>query len=79
MRLKIKIDIPDDRDYREGYSPYDIREGRLAADIDSAIRDALSAMQRIDSYEINCSIKNESEHIVGRLKVRLVDVRLVDE
>jgi hypothetical protein len=75
--LKIKINIPDDRVYRNSYSPYDIREAALAADIDAAVRDALDAMQRVDMREADAVIVQHdgdyTDRRVGRLKVRLSD------
>jgi hypothetical protein len=72
MKLKIKITIPDDRKYRDTMYPYDIREGAVAADIDSAIRDAIDAMQRLDSTEVEASVKYYDSK-VGTVKVRLVN------
>lgn len=70
MRLRIKVNIPDDRKYRETMYPYDIREGAVAADIDTAIRNALDSMQRLDATEASASIKYY-DNKVGTVKVKL--------
>jgi hypothetical protein len=72
VKLKIKITIPDDRKYRETLYPYDIREGAIAADIDTAIRNALDAMQRLDATEASASVKYY-DNKVGTVKVKLED------
>lgn len=70
MKLKIKITIPDDRRYRNTYSPYDIRTTELAVDIENAVTDLLDAMQRVDMREANSAI-TQDERQVGRLKITL--------
>ena len=73
MKLKIKIEFPDDRDYRSSAFPYDIQVDTLASDIQKAVRDAL--------VDLNCSPAirklmrsvEDNGHYVGEIKIKLAE------
>lgn len=70
MRLKIEIEIPDDRKYRYLKRAYDISVQELAEDIAAGLRITLNAMQEIDLTEATGKIRQHSV-TVGSVNITL--------
>lgn len=70
MRMKIKIEIDDDRVYRYSAFPYDIKASQITSDIDRAVKKTIIEMnlRQIAGCE---QVILHDDSCVGRLKITL--------